>query len=115
MQMYKDYLTKKGLMVIYIEYHNANTLIQECATRNITLLNCYDPVDIPYQPELEQLLHKAKITLQLHETPLFLSPATWINAQFKNNKKTRMQSFYIAQRKRMGILVDKQNKPIGGK
>lgn len=114
MQMYNNFLKDKGLDVIYIEHHNAHTLIKECTTRKITLLNCYDPVDIPYQNELENLLGTSGITLQIHETPLFLSSTSWLKTLFKNKKRAHMQSFYIAQRKRMNILINKHGKPTGG-
>ncbi len=45
----------------------------------------------------------------------FLSSKTYLEEYFKGQKKLSFTPFYIDQRKRLKILVNKQNKPKGGK
>ncbi len=115
MQMYKAYLKKKGYTVIYLEHSEADTLPTLCQKKKIETLHCYDPVDIPFEKELQKTLKKNKIQLELYETPAFLSSTEWLEEQIENKKQFRMQGFYIAQRKRLDVLVTKQGTPVGGK
>ncbi len=55
------------------------------------------------------------ITITYLETPGFVTPSEWGKAFFEGKKKPFMKTFYEAQRKRMGILVDENNQPEGGR
>ncbi len=54
------------------------------------------------------------INLTVYDSPMFLTPQDWASEHFNSRKKPFMAKFYEEQRKRMGILVDKNNAPIGG-
>jgi deoxyribodipyrimidine photolyase-related protein len=49
----------------------------------------------------------------ISESPGFLTDRQWIRKYFSNNNY-KITSFYIAQRKRLGVL-EENGKPIGGK
>ncbi|MFX8988339.1 cryptochrome/photolyase family protein, partial [Acinetobacter baumannii] len=50
-----------------------------------------------------------------YTTPLFINSEKDIEAYFFNRKKYLQTDFYIHQRKRLNILIDANQKPIGGK
>lgn len=115
MQMYQEHLKKAGHNVIYIEHHKIKNFTKELQTKKIKTLHCLDPVDTPFEKSLKTTLKKANVTIEFHETPLFLTPSDWIQEYFKDKEHFRQQHFYQEQRKRLGVLVTKQGKPIGGK
>ncbi len=49
------------------------------------------------------------------ETPGFVTPSAWGRDFFEGKKKPFMKTFYQAQRKRMGVLVDDEMQPEGGR
>ena len=51
----------------------------------------------------------------MHETPGFLTTKRWISGHYAGKKHLSMSTFYILQRKKLGLLVDSSNKPMGGK
>ena len=55
------------------------------------------------------------IRLVWYETPLFLTPLDWGLDAMAQTQKPLMASFYQRQRRRMGILVDANGAPVGGK
>lgn len=114
MQMYKDHLEKRGFKVFYIPFYDIDTLYRLCKEQKISTLNGFDPVDKPFEKDFTSACKKHGISLIFHETPLFLSPTEWLNKLFTGKAKYRMQSFYIAQRKRLNILLTKDGKPMGG-
>jgi deoxyribodipyrimidine photolyase-related protein len=58
---------------------------------------------------------KTNIKIIELESPGFLSPKNWLSSVFKNSKNYSQTRFYIAQRKRLNILIGDGGKPNGGK
>ncbi|MBY0383958.1 cryptochrome/photolyase family protein, partial [bacterium] len=48
-------------------------------------------------------------------SPMFLTPRSVFVDYLKTQKKPFMKTFYEQQRKRLSVLVDTQNKPVGGR
>jgi len=115
MQMYYDFLQKKGHNVIYVAHDQAAQLGELCQKKGITTLHCCDPTDLPHEKTLTKMLKKHGITMAYYETPQFITPTEWIEDYFADAKHMRQQGFYIAQRKRLNILLTKKGTPIGGK
>jgi deoxyribodipyrimidine photolyase-related protein len=74
----------------------------------------------PLDDVLERRLRRAADThgwqLEFLESPGFLTPAPFLEAHTgKLRKKPFMANFYKDQRKRMQILMDSRDQPIGGK
>ena len=63
---------------------------------------------------LNRRLRRLKAKLVVHETPMFLTPLSFIEQQLGSKKKPFMAAFYQAQRKRLGILLDAEGGPLGG-
>ena len=113
MKAYKAALKRKNYSVRYISYKNNKSLWNLLKKDNIESLHCIDPTDHKLSKIIEATCKKNKIKIVWHESPMFLTPIDWIEKKYGKNKKFRMHSFYVAQRKRLKILV-KNGKPIGG-
>jgi deoxyribodipyrimidine photolyase-related protein len=72
-------------------------------------------VDDVLEHRLRKYCEQNGIILTELETPGFVTPSNWGKDFFKGPKKPFMKTFYEAQRKRMGILVDDQMNPVGGR
>jgi len=121
MQKYKQYLEQNQITVEYIEFHQlaktesiANILRQY----KIEAVEIYDVVDDWLGSKLSKALSLVSIHLSIHNSPMFLISESEFREFFEARSGARkywMNDFYIWQRKRLNILIDKDNKPIGGK
>ena len=80
----------------------------------IKVLNIADPADSILEKKLADNALKHGITLHIDPSPAFLTEPAWFIDFFKDSSHYSLTSFYIAQRKRLGIMLDK-GKPEGGK
>jgi deoxyribodipyrimidine photolyase-related protein len=74
-----------------------------------------DPGDDWLGRKLAESLGKAKIEAQALPDPHFLTELGDFDEYASGRKKWYFTDFYIAQRKRLGILLESDGKPIGGK
>ncbi|HMP00082.1 MAG TPA: cryptochrome/photolyase family protein [Kiritimatiellia bacterium] len=118
MRAYADEQTKHGFTVHYLDAQPGITLDQQLAAqlpRSLRRLHLADPVDYLVMRRLQRFARTAGIELVISDTPMFLTPPAWFNPWFDSRKRYHMADFYIAQRKRLGILVDRAGKPEGGR
>lgn len=113
MRTYADQLISKGYRVTYIEHAQAKTYIFLLQKNTITRVHYIDPVDTILEKRLKKEFMRLAISAIRYESPAFLSSNEWIKTFFKEKKRFSMRSFYIAQRKRLDILI-KNGKPSGG-
>jgi deoxyribodipyrimidine photolyase-related protein len=114
MKSYQDYLEKTyRCHVTYIEFHqDLNKIVKKYKNKQIDI---YDPVDFHIITDLKKVCKKYQIELFVHDSPLFLLPIADLQNYLDQGGKYHQTSFYIWQRKKLNILVDKNEKPIGGK
>jgi deoxyribodipyrimidine photolyase-related protein len=108
----KDYfirLQKSGYDPIYIEFDQYDKFLKKLSKCTIHIC---DPIEKELNQELKQLKKTHAITL--YPSPMFLTPKEFIDEQFEKKEHFSMASFYIAQRKRMNILIQ-NGQPVGGK
>lgn len=74
----------------------------------------YEPKDFLLEKRLNKLAKEYKIEIEFIPNPGFLTSPEIYNEYFDNHKYF-MTPFYIEQRKRLNILVDKNSKPLHGK
>jgi deoxyribodipyrimidine photolyase-related protein len=121
MQKYKQYLEKNQIKVEYIEFHQLSTteaISDTLQKHNIEAVELYDLVDDWLGSRLSKALSLASIYLNIHNSTMFLTSENEFREFFDSRSGARkywMNDFYIWQRKRLNILIDKDNKPIGGK
>lgn len=124
MMYYRDYLKDNlkdhNIKVKYINYgskkqHTLTEIIKLFGTGHT--LHIIDPVDNLLESRIK--LFEKKFNIEMYETPAFLSETTDLQEYVDKynptlNKRFLQHSFYMWQRHRLNILIDKNNKPIGG-
>ncbi|MGC9452856.1 MAG: cryptochrome/photolyase family protein [Oceanipulchritudo sp.] len=106
MKAYAADLKAQGHRVSYVEFSDALKL-----PKGTTQLHLVDPVD----DVLMKRIRKLGPELVIHESPNFLTPRAFLETQIGSGKKPSMARFYVAQRQRMGLLLEKDGSPVGGK
>jgi len=74
----------------------------------------YEPKDFLLEKRLNKLAKECEFEIEFIDNPGFLTSPEIYNEYFDNHKYF-MTPFYIEQRKRLNILVDKNSKPLHGK
>ena len=121
MQRYKQYLEQNQIKVEYIEFHQLATteaIANILQKYQIEAVELYDVIDDWLNSRLVKALKLASIELTIHSSQMFLTLESEFRDFFESRSGARkywMNDFYIWQRKRLNILIDKDNKPIGGK
>ncbi len=122
MQAYKDMLDAEGCDVTYIEWKKSNptavlerSLAEVLKREGVKELFFIDPVDKKAEKELHNLCKENSIKSIKMDNPGFLSSEAELTRFFKDSEKFSFTPFYIEQRKRHKILVNRNNKPTGGK
>jgi deoxyribodipyrimidine photolyase-related protein len=67
-----------------------------------------------FESRINEAVQKAKVKLTSLQTPMFLTSRAQFAADMARTKKPFMKTFYEGQRKRLQLLVDKDQKPVGG-
>jgi deoxyribodipyrimidine photolyase-related protein len=118
MQSYADDLRTRGWNVKTIE---ASTLkdssdiakrIQQEGHREV---QCIDPEDDYLLRKLARGCESHGLDLKIVGHPDFLTSVEDIHAFTRDRSKLLFTQFYIEQRKRLGLLLDSQGKPLAGK
>jgi deoxyribodipyrimidine photolyase-related protein len=121
MREYADYLTDKSKKVIYSKIDDGDDF--ESILRKLFEEKCYTELmiceiaDKYFREYLEGICESLNIKLTILESQMFLTPKAVFKeyVDSKKGKRLLMNDFYIQQRKRLGILVNKDNIPEGGK
>jgi len=106
-------MQKRGYHVTRLETDGQPTTTAELLAphlKNVSVLHVCEVVD----DVLNRRLRRLEAKLVVHETPMFLTPLSFIDQQLGSKKKPFMAAFYQAQRKRLGILLDADGGPLGG-
>jgi len=119
MKFYESYLQSKNITVVYIdsftELADVRKLIPYLKLQDIRTFEFIDTTDY----WLEQRISKACKTYNLlankNCTPLFLNSIDEITFYFSGKKRLFQTDFYKHQRQSRNLLLENQQKPIGGK
>ncbi|MFM7710833.1 MAG: cryptochrome/photolyase family protein, partial [Ferruginibacter sp.] len=119
MMAFADRLRKQEYSVTYVDCQqplsDVRALIDSLSKKNISEIVMVDPSDFLLKKRIVRACEKADIMPVFTENPNFITPLT-TGLDFLQQEKTRRQtSFYIWQRKRLAVLLDKNEKPTGGK
>ena len=119
MKYYADYLTKNKIAIHYVEALHEESdiriLIETLSKRNIPKIYFYDVSDNWLEKRLLQSCKKLNIETHEYPSPLFINKKEDLKEYFGSREKYFHNDFYIQQRKKLNILVDNQQKPLGGK
>ncbi len=74
-----------------------------------------DPVDDLLERRLKAFVKRHDCRLMILPTPMLLTPSNVLEEHFGNGKKPFMAKFYEMQRKRLGVLLEPDGGPLGGR
>lgn len=97
------------------EVTTSGKLLERALPKSVRTLHVVDPADDVLARRLRQFAKGRAIELIIHPTPNFLSPPDFLRKHLAADKKPFMATFYEAQRKRMNILLEEDNSPVGGR
>lgn len=119
MQFYKNYLEGKGIEVHYVESSEAHSDVRKLMPflqkEKVQTVHYVDVTDNWLNKRLTDGAATCDIELQSHPSNLFLNTLEDLEAYYQQQKKFYQTNFYIYQRKKRQILVEDEDKPIGGK
>ncbi|MFM9067882.1 MAG: cryptochrome/photolyase family protein [Planctomycetota bacterium] len=118
MQQYRAQLEKSGRRVVYVEAGQLPQTADICPqlrAAKVTEVCLVDPSD-------DWLLRRLRAACQTHQIRLdvlpdtnFLTPDSVWDEFAQHRKRWFFTDFYLQQRKRLGILLERGDKPVGGK
>lgn len=120
MKAYESRLKKK-IRVTYYDYHafeehSAEETVFAALAREGTEQICYvDTCDFILEKRIQHASGKHNIKLSKIDSPSFVTPPEFFENIFAEKKNYLMSSFYIAQRRRLNLLIGKDGGPLGGK
>lgn len=117
LKYYQDLLEEQDYQVVYIDYpphQDREYLFSHLEKEKIDTLYWVDVVDWALEKRLKNNCKDKDINYIEMDSPAFLTTREEIHNYFASKKHYFLTSFYIWQRKRMNILMDK-GKPAGGK
>jgi deoxyribodipyrimidine photolyase-like uncharacterized protein len=90
------------------------TLKNICSEKHIEELETFTIEDHFFRRDLKEFSDSNSITLIQKTSPGFICTLREFKEYSSDKKRFLMNDFYIWQRKRLNILVDENNQPIGG-
>ena len=123
MRQYRDELVENGYTVYYYSIEDKNfkisyedKLLAAIKKYKIEKINYFEIEDHFFEDNFNKFTIKNKIKTKLIQNPMFLlSRAEFVEFAHTQKNLIRMASFYQKMRIKMSILIDENNKPIGGK
>jgi deoxyribodipyrimidine photolyase-related protein len=106
---------KQTLTIDSCELQHTEDILQPLSRLGARQVVCVDPCDDWLRQRLETAFGKTDIELTILDDPNFLTPVSAFDEYVSGQKRWHFTDFYIAQRKRLGILLDGSGRPVGGK
>ena len=119
MKAYAARLLTQGFIVIYVDAQDplcdVRQLLPHLHAQGLKTLHYADVTDNWLQKRLKETAESNQLTLVKHLTPYFLNDSEEAGELFLGKEKYFQTDFYIAQRKSRSLMLEKGNKPLGGK
>ena len=118
MTVYARTLESQGFTVFHRRHHEAPRTedhLRVLLDMGYVSYHLADPVDDLLEKRLRQFADRTGVNLQIMTSPMFLTPASMVKEHFASGRKPFMAKFYEQQRRRMGLLLDQDGGPLGGK
>lgn len=119
MKYYEAFLKAREIKVHYIDcgdpVSDINTLLTEHIAHKISDLHYYDVCDEWLEKSILKSVAGKSFKTHKHNSELFINSEAALEQYFGNRKRYFQTDFYTLQRKQLTILLDEQQKPIGGK
>lgn len=119
LQAYKDYLQRNGYEITYLsatDFSDTTAVLDHIKqTHRPDSVHVTRPSDYLLKERLLAWTSDDHVTIDWHDSPLFLTSRNQLAEFFTGKEEMRMANFYRQQRKRLDVLVESDGSPIGGK
>lgn len=118
MLAYKKLLESKGHSVLTLTpnaQQQTSDLLNQLIDSGYQTFYLADPVDDLLTKRVRKTLQQRSCVLEILPTPMLLTPTEVMDDYFNGRRKPMMVHFYQMQRKRLGVLIDDQGAPVGGR
>jgi deoxyribodipyrimidine photolyase-related protein len=119
MQYYRAFLLKRGCEVHMVEardvFADIRKLIPALAESGVEQVHYIDPTDDWLDSRIRTSAKQADLDLVCHPSQSFLCSRSTISDFFGQRKRFYQKDFYVFQRKRLDILMEGEDRPVGGK
>lgn len=119
MKAYQQMLQEDGFSVFYVSAtateSDVRVLLTALAKKNITHITYTNPDDDWLQKHIAATCAEQNISTEVLPNPNFLNTLPAVTDFFKNKRTYFQTDFYTWQRRQRKILLDKADKPLGGK
>jgi deoxyribodipyrimidine photolyase-related protein len=115
MRRYRDYLVAEGFTVDYLEtaaLEKSTDLFVHLAGNGVSEVHMCDPLENGLVDEIEKACTSTGIQLVTYESPMFLCSREYLRGFYPEGRRFYLTEFYIEQRKRHNILLEKDGKPV---
>ena len=111
-------LQEKGWTVVQQHHDAAADTAGHLELLRLAGYRCFhlaDPVDDVLERRIRAFVQRHDCQLTLLPTPMLMTSSTVLEQHFGSGKKPFMAKFYEMQRKRLGVLLDDEGGPLGGR
>ena len=119
MKFYESHLQSKNIKVVYVDSFNAlsdvRKLIPHLKSVGITAFEYIDTTDYWLEQRITKACKTHDVKANKNRSPLFLNSSEDIETYFSDKKRMFQTDFYKHQRQSRNILLEQNQKPIGGK
>jgi deoxyribodipyrimidine photolyase-related protein len=119
MKFYENYLHSKKIKVVYIgsfnELADVRKLIPFLKAKGVNYLEYIDTTDDWLEQRINKTCKAHDVEINKNHTPLFLNSTEDIATYFSDKKRMFQTDFYKHQRLSRKILLEGEQKPVGGK
>jgi len=118
MKTYAAALERRGYDVRYRDFVSGKTIahhLEALLEEGFEQFYFCEPVDYLLERRLGRFSDESGVTMHVVDTPMFLSPRELLEEEFSGKKRPFMARFYEKQRQRMGILLEDDGTPAGGR
>ncbi len=121
MRAYRDELREAGYEVHYIELDPADQrsyeekLAEVLAETRVSAIRHFEIEDKPMEERLIRFASSQGVARQEMPSPMFSCTRDAFRSFVEGKGRILMHDFYVAQRRRLGILVDDDGEPEGGR
>jgi (6-4)DNA photolyase len=121
MRHFREELRQSGYQVHYQELahsHPEITFLDELKAflldQNVHHLHFWEVENRELERGIQDLCFALRVELQIHATPMFMTPKTEFRRYLRNVQRPFIKSFYEQQRRRLNLLLNDQGRPLGG-
>ncbi len=119
MRCYADFLQAKGYEVRYVEAQNplsdVRLLLEDIAQKGTKKVCITEVADDWLWKRITKMCQKYRLDLEVYTSPCFLNTLADIASYYKDKKRYFQTDFYVHERKRRQVLLQSDQKPVGGK